>query len=297
MQAFFQMALSWFLSLVCIGPWAVGKPPGAPEVPAARDKLTREITVMSFNLKTTKTGAKGLPKRLSGVAQTILSEMPDSFGLQEAHADWRGALLKELGGTYAIACARGRGLGEDGEGVPVFYRKDKFELVSQELFWLSPWPDRPSYGWGTSFPRLTGCAVLRDRRTGFTYAHFNTHFDFLSGTARTNSARLAAERINALGLPAVFTGDLNAQPGTKPTRYLEAGGLIDLRKAAAETDTGVTYHNYKEKYALIGNTVLDYIYVNHFLRGAKEFKVIRDAYDGTYPSDHFAVSATLTLAN
>jgi len=290
------MALSLLISLISIGPWAALKAPAAPEIPAARDKRTREITVMSFNLKTTKTGAKGLPNRLNGVVRTILNEMPDSFGLQEAHADWRGALLQELGGTYAIACARGRSF-ESAEGVPIFYRKDKFELISQDVFWLSPWPDRPSYGWGASFPRLTGCAVLRDRKTGFTWAHFNSHFDFLSGTARTNSARLVAERVNALGLPAVFTADMNAQPGTKPTQYMEAGGLTDLRKAAAKTDTGITYHNYNGRIALIGNTVLDYIYANHYLRGAKEFKVIRDKYDGMYPSDHFAVYAKLTLAN
>jgi len=296
MQSFFFMILSMFVSLACIGPWAAFKPPAPPEPPAARDAMTQEITVMSFNVKTTKSGAKGLPARLNGVARTIRGEKPDSFGLQEAHAQWRDALLGELGDEYAIACARGRSF-EDAEGVPIFYRKDKYELVREEVFWLSPWPDRVSYAWGTSFPRVAGIAVLKDKRTGFTYAHFNSHFDFLSGAARTNSARLVADRINALGLPAVFTADINAEPGTKPTQYLEAGGMTDLRKAAKVTDTGITFHNYNGRVALVGNTVLDYIYANQYLRGAKEFKVIRDKYDGMYPSDHFAVSATLTLAN
>ena len=296
MQSSLFTVLSIFLSLATIGPWAAYKAPAPPEPPAARDAITQQITVMSFNVKTTKTGAKGLPKRLNGVARTILREKPDSFGLQEAHADWRDALLGELGDAYAIACARGCSL-ESAEGVPIFYRKDKYELLEEDVFWLSPWPDRVSYAWGASFPRVTGIAVLRDKKTGFTYAHFNSHFDFLGSTARTNSARLVADRVSELGLPAVFTADMNAEPGTKPTQYLEAGGLTDLRKAASVTDEGFTYHNYNGRVALLGNTVLDYIYANHYLRGAKEFKVIRDAYDGMLPSDHYAIAATLTLAN
>jgi len=286
----FYVVMSFLMSLLCIGPWALFKAPAAPEIPSARDKRTQEITVMSFNVWMDK---GSLPKRRNGVARTILKENPDSFGLQEAHGDWRDALLQELGDEYAMACARGR-LTESAEGVPIFYKKDKYELVREELFWLSPWPGRPTYGYGASLPRIAGYAVLRDKKTGFTYAHFNSHFDHMSGTARTNSAWMIAEAVNALGLPAVFTADMNCAPGTQPTQYLEAGGLTDLRKAAKATDTDMTYPGGN---ALLDNTVLDYVYANHYLRGAKEFKVIRDQYDGMYPSDHFAVSAKLTLAN
>ena len=295
MQAFLSMALSLFISLIGIGPWAAFKAPEPPEAPAAKDKLVQEITVMSFNVFYKKTGAKGIPARLNGVVQTIRGEKPDSFGLQEAHRVWRDTLLGALGDTYAMACGRGRGLDEDGEGAPIFYRKDKYELVKEEVFWLSPTPGRPSYGWGASFPRVAGYALLRDKKTGFAYVHINAHFDHLSGTARANSAWMIAECARDMRLPVVFTADMNAQPGTKPTQYLEAGGLTDLRKAAAVTDAGPTFHDYGGK--LVGGTALDYIYASHYLRKAKAFKVIRDEYDGMYPSDHFAVCARLTLAN
>ena len=295
MQAFLTIFLSFFISLAGMGPWAALKAPEPPKSPPVKSTRTQQITVMSFNLKMTKTGAKGLPRRLNGVVQTIRGEKPDSFGLQEAHADWRDALLRALGDTYAMACGRGRGLGEDGEGTPIFYRKDRYELMSEEIFWLSPTPDRPSYGWGACFPRVAGCALLKDKKTGFAYAHVNSHFDHLSGIAQANSARMIADYVKDMRMPVVFTGDLNAQPGTKPTQYLEAGGLTDLRKAATKTDTGPTFHNYGSK--LTGGTVLDYIYANHFMRDAAQLKVIRDEYDGMYPSDHFAVAATLTLAN
>jgi len=287
----FYAAMSFIISLLCMGPWALFKPPAAPVVPAARDKLTQVITVMSFNVWMQKSS---LDQRLNGVVRTILKENPDSFGLQEAHKDWRDALLKELGDKYAMACARGR-LAESGEGTPIFYRKDKYELVKEELFWLSPWPGRPTFGFGATLPRVAGYAVLRDKKTGFVYAHFNSHFDHMSGNARTNSAWMIAEGVNVLGLPAVFTADVNAAPDTQPTQYLETGGLTDLRRAARVTDNDVTFHGYAD--SPLTGTVIDYIYANHYMRSAKEFKVIRDKYDGMYPSDHFAICATLTLAN
>jgi len=267
------------------------EPPAPPAVPDRPDRLTQELTVMSFNVLCRTVGEHGLRFRYGGVLQTILREKPDSLGLQEAHELWRGPLKKDLRDIYAIACDKGRVFGFH-EGAPIFYLKEKYDLVRQGVFWLSERPGVASMGWDAACPRIAGWAVLRDKRTGFTYAHFNTHLDHKGPVAMANGARLVAERINALGLPAVLTGDLNEQPGSRPMEYLAAGGLTDLRFAAAQSDTGFTFHGYSDN-----SGVIDYVYANHFLRGAKEFKVIRDEYDGQYPSDHFAVSAVLTLAN
>ena len=266
-------------------------PPEPPAIPDRPDKLAQEITVMSFNVLTSVGGQHGLPKRYNGVLQTILNERPDSVGLQEAHELWRGPLKKDLSEVYAVACDKGRVFGFH-EGTPIYYLKEKYELLSEGVFWLSERPGVSSMGWDAVCPRIAGRAVLRDKQTGFTYAHFNTHLDHKGPAARANGARLMAERIDALGLPAVLTGDLNGDPESQPMQYLAAGGLTDLRFAAAESDTGLTHHGYRDC-----TGVIDYVYANHFLRGAKRFKVIRDEYDGMYPSDHFAVSATLTLAN
>jgi len=269
-------------------------PPEPPAIPDRPDKLTQEITAMSFNVLTNVGAHHGKPslaKRYNGVLRTILDERPDSVGLQEAHELWRGPLKQDLGEAYGVACDKGRVFGFH-EGTPIYYLKDKYDLLNEGVFWLSERPGRASMGWDAVCPRIAGWAVLRDKRTGFTYAHFNTHFDHKGPAARVNGARLMAERIAALGLPAVLTGDLNGGPGSPPMEYLAAGGLTDLRFYAPETDTGFTHHGYR---GCAG--VIDYVYANHYLRSAKQFKVIRDEYDGIYPSDHFAVSATLTLAN
>ena len=268
-------------------------PPAPPDIPNRPDAMTRELKIMSFNVYCRTGGALGLENRYNGVVQTILHEMPDSFGLQEAHELWREPLKEDLSACYGVACNKGRVFGFH-EGTPVFYRKDKYELVREGVFWLSENPEIASVGWDAACPRIAGWAVLQEKNSGFRYAHFNTHLDHIGPVAMANGARLVADRINALGLPAVLTGDLNCQPGSVPMEYLKAGGLTDLRFVAKDSDAGYTFHAYKDDGA---GAVIDYVYANHYLRGAAQFRVIRDQYDGMYPSDHFAVSATLTLAN
>jgi len=290
---FFLDMIAWLISLITAGSITLYEPPAPPEIPDVPDVMTQEITVMSFNIYSKRDGDYAFDGRINGVVETILNEKPDSVGLQEAHDAWRFNLWKNLDDEYGWACWAGRDFGF-GEAVPILYRKDKYILLEESVFWLSETPRFPSVGWDAALRRVAGYAVLQDRETGFTYVHFNSHFDHVGEIARANSARLVADRINEMNLPAVFTADVNARPNTLPTNYLEAGGLINLRGTAAVSDTGSTFHAYSGG---IGNSIIDHIYANHYLREAAYFKVIRDKYDGLYPSDHFAISAKLTLAN
>ena len=250
---------------------------------------TQTITAMSFNIWC---NGDTRDKRANGVEQTIRAAKPDSVGLQEATAEWRGLLKAALGDLYGIACDRPRELGSS-EGMPIFYLKEKYDLIDEGVFWLSETPNEPSMGWDAACPRIAGWALLRDKRAGFAYAHFNTHLDHVGEAAMLNGARLVAQRVKAMELPAVLTGDMNVTPGSPAMEALLAGGLTDLREAAAATDKGATFHHYGGP---DGGKIIDYVLANGYLRRALAYRVIRDAYDGQYPSDHFAVSATFALA-
>ena len=84
---------------------------------------------------------------------------------------------------------------EAGEFNPVFYRKDKYDLVDSGTFWLSETPELPSLGWNGGCNRLCTWVILREKATGFTYAHVNTHLDNASEEARVNGAKLVREKI------------------------------------------------------------------------------------------------------
>ncbi|KAJ4461863.1 hypothetical protein PAPYR_1544 [Paratrimastix pyriformis] len=68
-------------------------------------------------------------------------------------------------------------------------------------------------------PRSPGSAAGRDRTNGRVFVFANTHFDYLSPEARTQSAKLVLGRLGDLGqaggIPVVLTGDLNAEPDSE----------------------------------------------------------------------------------
>ncbi|MDR3313250.1 MAG: endonuclease/exonuclease/phosphatase family protein [Oscillospiraceae bacterium] len=275
-----EKIFAWLLA--CLMSWGVSAPTQAGEATPP----PQELTVMSFNVWTDK---NTLQARTNGVMQTILKEMPDSVGLQEAHARWRLTFAWELRERYGMACWIGRDFAFD-EGVPILYNKEKYRLLRQGVFWLSETPDVVSGGWDTVHNRIAGYAVLQDKQTGFTYVHFNTHFDNLSALARENSATLLLERIQEFGdLPVVITGDLNTTSTQPPVQTLLTGGLRDTRELATVTDTGATMN-------IEGATPIDFVLVDDYTQSVQEFKVIREQYDGRYPSDHYAVCATFTLS-
>ena len=283
--------LRLFLPLITYGALEVLPPPAPPVVPTPPTvEVTQEITAMSFNIYMQPDTREA---RTNGVVRTILNEKPDSAGLQEATDAWRKDLrrnqaLKE--NNYAMAANKGRIFGFD-EGAPILYNAEKYELLEEGVFWLSPRPKRTTRGWDADLPRITAYAVLKNKTTGFTYMHVNAHFDHMGPIARANSAVLVADFINTKNLPTVFTADVNATPDSTPAEYLRAGGLRDLRDEADTADTGATFHGYRD-----AGSPIDYVMANHYLRKAAEFKVIRDEYDGAYPSDHYAVAGKFTLA-
>ncbi|MDR1465860.1 MAG: endonuclease/exonuclease/phosphatase family protein [Oscillospiraceae bacterium] len=285
--------LTSLLALTSSGAMALLPPPAAPPAPRISAQ-TQEITVMSFNVYNAGSGDKSPEKRLDGVIAAIRSEMPDSFGLQEATEFWRFKLWWALRKEYTMVESRGAVFGL-AEADPIFYRKDKYKVLDSGHFWLSDRPNISSIGWDAMYARTAVYAVLEDKQTGFVYVHYNTHFDHVGDLARTNSAALVAESINRQGLPAVLTGDLNALPSSKAYSYLKQGGLKDARLLAAAADKGRTFHGYTGTDPKTGDPV-DYILANGYLRSVRRYHILRDKYNGNYPSDHFAVAATLTLA-
>ncbi|MDR1927317.1 MAG: endonuclease/exonuclease/phosphatase family protein [Oscillospiraceae bacterium] len=291
--SFFVSIVTLLLPLTSSGATALSPAPQPPALVQVGNQ-TQELKIMSFNVLVGGEGEKSPASRLEGVKQTILLEMPDSVGLQEANEFWRCTLGWELRDKYAVACNYGRQLGFS-EGSPILYRKDKYVCIAQGWFWLSDRPDIYSMGWGASVTRLAGWALLMDKSTGFRYYHYNAHFDHISELARTNSAALLANRINARNQPTVLTGDFNANPSSQAYAYLIAGGLQDSRLLAAQADSGRSYHGYSGASTSTGDPI-DFVMANQYLRSVSKYAIIHNRFNGIYPSDHFAIVSTLTMA-
>lgn len=128
---------------------------------------TLELKVMTYNIRTMSIpdGLDNWYLRRSHVAALIASEKPDLFGLQEAYTAQAEYIAKRLEDYEWFGPARedGKALGER---CPIFYRRDRFDLLASGAFWYSETPDRPSKSWDAAFPRLVTWGRFKDRATG-----------------------------------------------------------------------------------------------------------------------------------
>ncbi len=270
-------------------------PSASKAEPVSTDSTLR---VMTFNIRYNNPddGEHAWPHRKERVASVIRFHEADLVGVQEALKDQIEDLETLLPAYAWIGVGRGDGAAA-GEFSPIFFRKDRFELVEQATFWLSETPEVVgSQGWDAALPRIVTWGRFRDKRTGTAFFLFNTHFDHRGAQARTESARLLLEKIDALAgdAPVIVTGDFNVVPTTEAYRVM-AAGLEDARHLSVtpphgpdETDFGFTVEAGEE------GRRIDYIFVHPDVR-VQHYGVLTDHWNGHFPSDHLPVLAEVAL--
>jgi endonuclease/exonuclease/phosphatase family metal-dependent hydrolase len=263
--------------------------------PRADDDGT--VRVMTYNLR----GVNDPPPRdwttrLPLVEHLLRRHRPDLLGVQEA----RWYQVKDL--ARMLADYGWVGLGSQGgtrdQFLAVFYRRDRFEVLDFDHFWLSDTPSViGSATWGNRYVRMVTWAKLRDRRTGAVLYQANTHLDNMSADSRVKSARLILDRVRAFdaGVPVVLTGDFNAAAGASPVYSI-------LTAAGAFRDTWTTAKRRGPQYRTENHWLppekdgrrIDWILARGDVRTVwTEIDPYRDG--DTYPSDHDPVIAHLTL--
>ncbi len=271
--------------------------PVTPVNPESLPEATLEQTVkvMTYNIYMGGTGEKAPENRAPLIKQNVEKYDPDSFGMQEVTEEWYER-LKEMFPDYGyIGVGRDKDLG--GEASPIFYKKDRYELVDGGTFWLSKTPEKPSKGWDAMFNRVCTYAVLKDKETGFTYAHFNAHFDHLGVIARQESVAVVTKKVTEIApdMPVVFTGDLNENMESDMYSSVIASGFRDSRVLSGSEDSDGTFHGYSD--LTTKELPIDFIFVNDYAKSVESYTVDREKLNGIYPSDHHAVASTLVLFN
>ena len=127
--------------------------------------MSNKIKIMSFNLRVEAgiDGINHLVNRKGRILETIATEAPDLIGFQEARDGTRAWLRDTLTDYTVLGC--GRYAEYRGESAPLAFRKDKFELVSLDTFWLSSTPKIPASLYDGSdqsdCPRIATAVVLK----------------------------------------------------------------------------------------------------------------------------------------
>ena len=169
---------------------------------------------------------------------------------------------------------------------PIFYRKARLALLDQGWFFFSETPDVIySRTFNGSYPAFASWVELEDRASGKKFRVINVHTDYASRNNRKRSLALVAQRIKpwiAAGENLFVIGDMNA-------RAREAS-MVPLARAGVSFVPlkGSSYH-FNRGLNLFG--AIDHIGSVGAARLAREPIVLRQRFDGEWPTDHYPVIA------
>jgi endonuclease/exonuclease/phosphatase family metal-dependent hydrolase len=260
------------------------------------------LNVMTFNIRLNIAvdSLDAWPYRKGKVPSQILFHDVHLLGVQEALHDQMMDLRAGLPQFKGLGGGREDGK-EKGEYSAIFYDTTRLQLLQTNMFWLSETPKViGSVGWDAALTRVMTWAKFRDKKTKKIFYAFNTHFDHRGEIARRESAKLVLNKIKEIAgnIPAVCTGDFNAEPAQEPIRVIMDKNnplhLTDSKEISQTPHYGPTgtFTAFKSKER--NDYPIDYI----FLKG--KWKVLKHAtisetWGGRYASDHFSVLATLVL--
>lgn len=267
--------------------------------------MGQSLSVMTYNIRldTEADGINQWKNRTGKVVTLIKKYNPDLLGVQEAMHNQMVDLQAGLAEYHYVGAGRDDGK-EKGEYSAIFYKKEKFDLLTQNTFWLSETPDVPgSKGWDAAITRIVTYALFKDKATGKSFLYANTHFDHIGKEARKNSAELI--KIYLAGflqgasygnkdsqLSVIVSGDFNSEPTDAPYLTMTNGEhfrLLDSRPANNLTGTFCGFELNK-----IACKTIDYVFHSEEWNSSG-YQVISDNDGQFYPSDHLPVQVILTL--
>jgi endonuclease/exonuclease/phosphatase family metal-dependent hydrolase len=268
----------------------------------SHSKKKDAIKVMTMNVRydNPDDSINAWPNRIPLICNFISNEKPDILGMQEVLWHQYQAMDSVMKGYSSVGVGRDDGV-RGGEMNPVFYRKERFDLVRTLTFWLSETPDLPgSMGWGASLPRIVTWLELVDKNSNAHFFFFNTHFAHDSDSARIMSSKILVKEVEKIadGYPFIVTGDFNMLPYT--TAYSILTGLDESVPALRDTyfisekkpiGPTCTFNGFSDQ---PGNGRIDYIFVKNGLRVLNHSTLdVKDK--EIFISDHWPVMARIYI--
>ena len=269
----------------------------------AADQDNTDLRVMSFNIRNSfaRDGANHWEGRMGLVYSVIRDYAPDVLGLQEANS----FQLEELSHEFPEYGKVGEGSmgGAKGQYSAILFWKEQFKLSDSGSFWLSETPTAPSKSWGSAHHRICTWVELLDRESQQTIYVYNTHMDDGSKKAREEGARMIMDHIQKKAelSPSVFMGDFNAPEDSEALKIIKSNSESDQKLGIQMVDSfRVLYPQRKKVGTYNGFTgqsdgpKIDYIMVRPSMK-VIEASILQTNLKGRYPSDHFPVTAQVSL--
>jgi len=257
-----------------------------------------ELVIATYNLRFASGEAPNAwPDRRPVVKALLDRYQPDLIGTQEGLYHQLQDIAADQPDFDWIGL--GRDGGSRGEFMAIFYRRDRFEPLEYDHFWLSDTPEViASSTWGNGVRRMVSWVRFRDRITGRTFYFWNTHLDHEVQAAREKSAELIRQRIGRLPAdsPLFLVGDFNSIAVANRTYDIltKEAGLTDTWSAARERRN-------EDANSFTGfgplrreGERIDWILARGAM-GVRATEVVTFRHGDQWPSDHLPVMAWITL--
>lgn len=283
-------------------------------VPVANENA---VKIMSANLDQ---GHQNNPYYHSKVLAQFDAVDADLIGVQEEGSGWQSALTSAMSTRGYTRIGESRG-GSYPEASGIYIKNSRFTIKQSGTFWFGPNGGENKSGyiateWGASFPRIATWALLTDNETGQDISFFNAHLEYNHAFGDMNGAATAAsntkyarqascqqvvDKMEQLGVPGFFVGDLNSYRSLETKVYSTCLAYFDDAWANYPlSEQMCTFHDYGR---LLGNPTatnpnepIDYIYSTKSDFAVTDFTIMHEGMTGTnestFDSDHFFIHAT-----
>jgi endonuclease/exonuclease/phosphatase family metal-dependent hydrolase len=261
-----------------------------------QSKKDTPFIIISYNIRmnTPGDGVNAWPLRKDKVAGLFKFHQADIFNVQEALPEQMDDLVSMFPEFDHVGVGRDDGK-RAGEHMGVFYKKARFEKVTDGMFWLNEATDKPGFGWDAVCNRTVTWIKLKDKITKKSFYVLDTHFDHRGVKAREEAAKLILEKIkviNAENLPLILTGDLNLIKTSVPVQSILAvlpdamDKTITPHYGPTGTSGGFDVKELPRK--------IDFIFINDKVTVLRHGH-LSESYGLFYPSDHLPVLAEVRL--
>lgn len=249
------------------------------------------LTLMTYNIRCGFCEKPQSPnhwsKRSGLLIKQIKAANPDILAVQEAEEFQTLQIGDHLSayGFYGL----GREENYKGERNAIFYRKDRFVLISARTLWLNETGQEFVLGWDAKYRRTLTILVLFDLKTQKKIMVLNAHLDNEGHKARFEAAKIIAAQIAASpDMRHILMGDFNDRPGFDGHQALET----QLMTVSPMDNTLTTFNGFDLAYPR-GN-IIDYIMVD---KGARVMssQINSQTPKGKFASDHFPIISTVVL--
>ncbi len=204
---------------------------------------------------------------------------PDLFGLQEVQKKHSEYYAQELG-EYDYAYFDNDGTTYNSQ--PIYYKRDKFELLASGIKWISDTPNVRSKYDISAYTRSFTYVYLKDKATKDQFLMVNTHVDYVDAANQVQVAKIIElTREMYPDTPIFYIADWNMNKTQRGYAVMGEMGMKATEEFLPDA---------KKDGTMVGSTVaIDFCFVDTKYWKGTDYKVINDHQYSETASDHYPV--------